>query len=88
MPLPTMKPAARKAFVEEEVKRVALNLETKNSNDPWSVAKDWLKARSVYPTKHQALGSILNGLSTAKVTEIKIKLNYELDIQYDPHFGK
>ena len=65
-----MKPALRKNFVEEEIKRVAINMDTKNQNDPWVVAKDWLKPRSVYPAKHQALGSILHALTTTKVNLI------------------
>ena len=75
LPLPTMKPALRKNFVEEEIKRVAINMDTKNQNDPWVVAKDWLKPRSVYPAKHQALGSILHALTTTKVNLI----NYTFD---------
>ena len=62
-----MKPAIRRTFVEEEMKKIALNLETKNQNDPWATAKEWVKARSVYPAKHQALGSILHALTTSKV---------------------
>ena len=45
-------------------------MDTKNQNDPWVVAKDWLKPRSVYPAKHQALGSILHALTTTKVNLI------------------
>jgi len=67
LPLPTMKPAVRKNFVDEEIKRIGLNLEPNNNKDPWSTAKEWLKPRSVYPTKHQALGSILSALTSNKV---------------------
>ena len=39
----------------------------KNSNDPWKLAADWIRPMSIIPAKHQALGSILNALTTSKV---------------------
>ena len=63
----TMKPAIRNKFVEDEIQNIGLDLNTQNKNDPWQTGKDWVRSRSIYPQKHQALGSILHALSTTKV---------------------
>ena len=63
----TMKPAVRSKFVDEEIKNIGLDLNMQSKNDPWQTAKDWIRSRSIYPQKHQSLGSILKSLTTSKV---------------------
>jgi len=68
----TMKPAIRSKFVDDEIKNIGLDLNTQNKNDPWQTAKDWIRSRSIYPQKHQSLGSILKSLTTSKVMKADI----------------
>ena len=58
----------RTKFMDEEIKNIGLDLNAQNKNDPWQTARDWVRSRSIYPQKHQALGSILKALSTTKVS--------------------
>ena len=54
--------------MDEEIRNIGLDLNGQNKNDPWQTARDWVRSRSIYPQKHQALGSILHALSTTKVS--------------------
>ena len=59
--------------MDEEIRNIGLDLNGQNKNDPWQTARDWVRSRSIYPQKHQSLGSILHALSTTKVSGYNLK---------------
>lgn len=72
----------RTKFMDEEIKNIGLDLNAQNKNDPWQTARDWVRSRSIYPQKHQALGSILKALSTTKVS-ISLGLIWSFGVNTD-----
>ena len=74
--------------MDEEIRNIGLDLNGQNKNDPWQTARDWVRSRSIYPQKHQSLGSILHALSTTKVSGHNFNFDRvnSLEIEFERSF--